>query len=68
MFVIIWIIHNKTRNKRNELERYNQPLQLLKNANFSVKTTIDKIASYIIEQPIYCCFDWHDLFFCTILR
>ena len=41
---------------------------LLKNANFLIITSNEKIRSYIIKQPIYCCFGWHNLFFCAILR
>ena len=41
---------------------------LMKNAYFLIKTSIDWITSYIIKQKIDCCFRWHKLFFCMILR
>ena len=41
---------------------------LPKNATFSIKTTREYITSYIIKQTIYCSFEQHNLFFCTILQ
>ena len=49
---------------KHTINPYNR---LLKNTNFSIKTTHDYITSYIIKYPIYCCFEQHNLFFCTIL-
>ena len=40
----------------------------VENGNLSFKTISGKITSYIIKQAICFCFEWYDLFFCTILR
>ena len=39
---------------------------LLKDAGIS-KKSIEQITSHIIKLPIYCCFERHNLFLCTIL-
>ena len=39
---------------------------LLKNTNFLIKTSNEQVTSNIIRWPIYFCFGWHNLFFCTI--